>query len=34
LDNNQLAARDIDSNSYYDITLSPQWDEIFYLDAA
>jgi hypothetical protein len=34
LDNNQLAARDIDGNDYYDITLSQQWDEIFYLDAA
>jgi hypothetical protein len=34
LDNNQLAARDIDGNGYYDITLSQQWDEIFYLDAA
>jgi hypothetical protein len=34
LDNNQLAARNIDGNGYYDITLSQQWDEIFYLDAA
>jgi hypothetical protein len=33
LDNNQLAARNIDGNGYYDITLSQQWDEIFYLDA-
>jgi hypothetical protein len=34
LDKSQLASRDINGNSYYDIRLFQQWDEIFYLDAA
>ncbi len=34
LDKNQLATKTINGNSYYDMTLSQQWDELFYLDAA
>lgn len=34
LDPNQLALREDNGESYYDIVLFQQWDEIFYLDAA
>ena len=34
LNPHELAIREIGSDSYYDITLTQKWDEIFYLDAA
>jgi hypothetical protein len=34
LDKNLLAAKNIDGNNYYDMTLFQQWDELFYLDSA
>ena len=34
LDSDQLAIREIGNRSYYDVTLTQKWDEIFYLDAA
>jgi hypothetical protein len=34
LDNSKLAIKDVDGDSYFDIVLFQQWDEIFYLDAA
>jgi len=34
LDKNQLAVKNINGNNYFDMTLSQQWDELFYLDAA
>ena len=34
LDKNLLATKDIDGNTYYDMTLAQQWDELFYLDSA
>jgi hypothetical protein len=34
LNNSQIAVKNINGNSYYDMTLSQQWDELFYLDAA
>ncbi len=34
LDKNLLAARSIDGDSYFDIALFQQWDELFYLDTA
>ncbi|TRO52510.1 hypothetical protein E2P63_03455 [Candidatus Bathyarchaeota archaeon] len=34
LNPDELAIREIGSKSYYDITLTQKWDEIFYLDAA
>ena len=34
LDKNLLATRTINGNSYYEMALSQQWDELFYLDAA
>jgi hypothetical protein len=33
LNSNQLEIREIGNNSYYDVTLTQKWDEIFYLDA-
>jgi hypothetical protein len=34
LDKNLLATQTINGNSYYEMALSQQWDELFYLDAA
>lgn len=34
LDKNQLSPRDVDGDSYFDLVLFQQWDEIFYLDSA
>jgi hypothetical protein len=34
LNANQLATKTINGNSYYDMVLAQQWDELFYLDAA
>jgi hypothetical protein len=34
LDKTQLATKTINGNTYYDMTLAQQWDELFYLDAA
>jgi len=34
LDKNQLATKTINGNSYYDMVLSQEWDELFYLDSA
>ena len=34
LNPNQLAPKTINGNNYYDMTLTQQWDELFYLDAA
>ncbi len=34
LDKNQLQPKVIAGNSYYDMTLTQRWNEIFYLDAA
>jgi hypothetical protein len=34
LDKNQLAPRNTGDNSYYDLVLFQQWDELFYLDTA
>jgi hypothetical protein len=34
LNPNLLAIKTINGNRYYDMTLSQEWDEIFYLDAA
>jgi hypothetical protein len=34
LNPDQLAIREIENSSYYDVTLTQKWDEIFYLDAA
>ena len=34
LDKNLLATKTINGNNYYDMTLSQQWDELFYLDSA
>jgi len=34
LDNTKLAIKDVDGDSYFDMVLFQQWDEIFYLDAA
>lgn len=34
LNSEQLEIREIGNSSYYDVTLTQKWDEIFYLDAA
>jgi hypothetical protein len=34
LDKNQLATKTINGNSYYDMVISQEWDELFYLDSA
>jgi hypothetical protein len=34
LDRNLLGTKNIDGNSYFDMTLFQQWDELFYLDTA
>jgi hypothetical protein len=34
LDKNQLATKTINGNSYYEMALSQEWDELFYLDSA
>ncbi len=34
LDSNVIATKTINGNSYYEMTLSQKWDELFYLDAA
>jgi hypothetical protein len=34
LNSDQLEISEIGNNSYYDVTLTQKWDEIFYLDAA
>ena len=34
LDPTQLATKTLDGNTFYDLTLAQQWDELFYLDAA
>ena len=33
IDKNQLATKDMDGESYYDMVLFQQWDEIFYIDS-
>ena len=34
LDKNQLSIKTVNGNSYYDVILSQEWDELFYLDTA
>ena len=34
LNSDQLEIKEIGNSSYYDVTLTQKWDEIFYLDAA